>query len=165
MKKNLFTIAILAVIVISFITFSGCEKKDIYYPSEKPNKQLYDFFKKSFDMIDEPDCFIGLKDDDTCIMINSMEDLYRVYGCGGNLPHMDFTEHSVVVGKCTMPNLFYKIHKQYIIDNGGCLTIKLFAKLISDDGSSYPAINKMYYYGIYPKLPNKSLNVELKIDK
>lgn len=78
---------------------------------------------------------------------------------------MNFADHSVVIGSHTMPNSFYRVASQHIIDNGTSLTLKLQSTLVSDDGGTYPAFSKMYYYGIYPKLPNKAINVELKIEE
>ena len=57
-----------------------------------------------------------------------------------------------------MPNSYYSVVEQNIKETD-ILELNIFVQLPSD--GVWPAFSNMYYWGIYPKLPNKKINVNI----
>jgi len=96
--------------------------------------------------------------EDTCLIINTIEEFRHVYECSGKLPEIDFDIYTLIIGK--------KVsgwHNRYVFDQKfikNCtLTfyLELDWPLPSGDGEYI-----ICHWGIYPKLPNKSFYVEYK---
>ena len=57
-----------------------------------------------------------------------------------------------------MPNSYYSVVEQYIRETE-VLELNIFVQLPAN--GHWPAFSNMYYWGIYPKLPNKKININI----
>jgi hypothetical protein len=93
---------------------------------------------------------------DTCIMINSREEFQQACVCTDDLPEIDFNAYTLIVGQTDL--LIYQYVLEHWIVEENLLTLHL---LIHGSGGPQESQTK-YYWGIYPKLPKKPFDVELK---
>lgn len=95
---------------------------------------------------------------DTCCIINNMEELATIYNGDKEFPNIDFSTYSLIVGKATMPYQSFQIKSQSIKETE--LNLILNIKVKGSD-TQFPAEYQMRYWGLYPKLPNKPLVVNI----
>ncbi len=139
----------------------GCEDKeqrDTILPITNLSGQVVAFFDSELSPTMKSNCFFVLNDD-TYHLINSMKEFQAIYSCENKLPEIDFTKYSVIVGQKKMPNSYYSVVEQNIEETEMSLELKIYVKLPAD--GYWPAFSQMYYWGIYPKLPNKKININI----
>lgn len=107
----------------------------------------------------EAECFFNTSDENVSYVINSDSEFKDIFSCEKELPDIDFKKYSLVIGQHTMPISFCKVVEQSIIESD-VLELNLTAEPLSQDGY-WNAISKMYYWGLYPKLSNKQLIVNV----
>ncbi|MDO5615571.1 MAG: hypothetical protein Q4G16_05230 [Cruoricaptor ignavus] len=140
---------------------SGDERKESkIIPIVDIPKDVSNFLEKGLPNTSESECFFISQDDDIFYLINNIEDFRDVYSCDDELPEIDFTKYSLIIGKKEMPNSFYLLADQYI-EETEMLNLTIVATL--PKSGHWPAFNDFYYWGIYPKLPNKELIVNINI--
>lgn len=124
------------------------------------NVEITSFFEKYLPSpaLSPSDCFFVDNANDTCFLINSMKQFQKLTSCS-ELPEIDFESYTLIVGQRTVPNSFYSILEQKIIE-----TSVLELNLVLDLGENhYPAFSTLYFWGIYPKLSGKkTLNINIK---
>lgn len=143
----------------------GCEKEKVhenFSPIKDIPEQVSAFFEKTLPVASESACFFTSSKEELFHVINSMEELQALYSCEEKLPEIDFMRYSVVIGQKRMPNSYYSVSDQRIIELPEVLELNIIAKTLSE--GVWPSFSMMYYWGIYPKLPNKKLNVNLVIE-
>lgn len=99
--------------------------------------------------------------EDAFYVINSKDQFQAVYSCEEKLPEIDFTRYSLVIGQKRIPNSYYFVSNQEIVESSESLELNIVAKTLSE--GVWPSFSIMYYWGVYPKLPNKKLNVNVEI--
>jgi len=107
-----------------------------------------------------PTCFftnLGTYED-TCIVINNAYEFQQSYTCTHNLPEIDFDKFTLIIGKKWIPSTNITIIHKIIEDT----TLTFVLTMIRTGFGSFPTISVRYYWGLYPKLPNKSFHVEYK---
>ncbi len=130
------------------------------------NKEIGDFFNQFGYMIGF-DPFKVRKDPffpnterykDTCCIINSYEELNSVYSGGKQLPDIDFSCVTLVIGKAFVPCENYYIYDQSISipDANQKVTLTLTFK---DDRMATQALADLFYWGFYPKFEAKEIKV------
>lgn len=134
------------------------EKK--YIPLIDIPEHILHFFEKGLPNTSESECFFLSQEKDVYFLINDFEDLSAIYSCDDELPEIDFTKYSLIIGKKEMPNSFYFLADQYI-DETETLNLNMIAELPSS--GHWPSFSNFYYWGVYPKLPNKELIVKVII--
>ena len=77
--------------------------------------------------------------------------------CDKDLPIIDFSLYSVIVGKKNMPNSFYSIVEQSI-NNTQTLELNITVHLPNEH---WPAFSDLFYWAVYPKLPNKKISINI----
>ena len=143
----------------------GCEKEKVhetFSPIKDIPEQVSVFFEKKLPVASESTCFFKSSKKELFHVINSMEELQAVYSCEEKLPEIDFMRYSVVIGQKTMPNSYYSVSNQRIVELSEVLELNIIAKTLSE--GVWPSFSMMYCWGIYPKLPNKKLNVNVEIE-
>jgi len=138
----------------------------IILPVVVTDQKIIDFFYESGftgnSRDSEPRCFFTTLDlhEDTCLMINTMDEFRSIYKCTGDLPEIDFNIYTLVIGKKKVNNLGYYISAQKVITD---CALTLYLELDKEEIIS-PSVGLICYWGIYPKLPNKPVFVELKFN-
>jgi len=108
------------------------------------------------------DCFFTTLHwaEDTCLMINTIDEFRDAYECTGNLPEIDFDNYTLIIGKVRMGAGGYYVSEQKIIK---VCTLVLSVEVDYNEDEGQPAVFcVIYYWGLYPKLPNKPFYVEYK---
>ena len=161
MKKLIFKI-LPAVILLAgaFIVLSGCEEEKqmkVIYPAVNLPMSVVTFFEKTLSNTDSANCLFKSEWKDTCFLINSKEEFESILLCNKELPAIDFSLYSVIVGKKNMPNSFYSIVEQSI-NNDQTLELNIIVHLPNEH---WPAFSDMFYWALYPKLPNKKISINI----
>ena len=100
---------------------------------------------------------------DTCIVINDAEELKAIYSGKEEIPSIDFSNYTLLIGKASMP-YGYRVCSQHLSLDGLKSTLN-----ITYDwplGTGAVIINSdMPYWGVYPKCIVNGLNVQLTKEK
>ena len=162
MKKLISKILPAAILLIgAFIVLGGCEKEkeqmEVIYPVVNLPMSVVTFFEKTLSNTDSANCLFKSEWKDTCFLINSKEEFESMLLCDKDLPIIDFSLYSVIVGKKNMPNSFYSIVEQSI-NNTQTLELNIIVHLPNEH---WPAFSDMFYWALYPKLPNKKISINI----
>jgi chloramphenicol O-acetyltransferase len=153
--KKILKLSVILLIAAGIFT---CEEENekIIYPIIISDEQLVDFFDTVLPIATEPICLFLTMNSDTCHIINSIAEFLSIYSCD-DLPEIDFTSYSLIVGQKSMPNSYYSVMKQYIIETES-LQLNLVVELPENH---WPSFSKLYYWSIYPKLHYKTISVNI----
>lgn len=162
MKKLIFkTLSAVILLIGAFIVLGGCEKEkeqmEVIYPVVNLPMSVVTFFEKTLSNTDSANCLFKSEWKDTCFLINSKEEFESMLLCDKDLPIIDFSLYSVIVGKKNMPNSFYSIVEQSI-NNTQTLELNIIVHLPNEH---WPAFSDMFYWALYPKLPNKKISINI----
>ncbi|MCB5280210.1 MAG: hypothetical protein LHW59_11915 [Candidatus Cloacimonetes bacterium] len=154
---------ILLIIPFLFVIMGmgSCEEKEqikTILPITNLSEQIISFFEGTLPTTAESNCFFVSEESNVHYLINSIEELQAIYSCDNELPEIDFASYSIIVGQKRMPNSYYSVVEQNIKETE-TLDLNIFVQLPLD--GHWPAFSNMYYWGIYPKLPNKKINVNI----
>lgn len=142
----------------------GCEKennKKLILPMDDVSNQINSFFETNLPTIAESECFFKSKNGDIYYLINNKNELSDIFLCNSSLPDINFSEYSLIIGQKHFTSSFYKVIEQNITESDKWLDLNIYVRLLSD--TSWPSFSKMYYWGIYPKLSSKKINVNVTI--
>lgn len=156
--KKLFLLIPFLFLIIGMV---GCEEKEqikTILPETNLSVQIISFFESTLPTTGESNCFFLSENSDIYYLINSKEEFKAIYSCDNELPDIDFALYSIILGQKRMPNSYYSVVEQNIKETD-ILELNIFVQLPSD--GVWPAFSNMYYWGIYPKLPNKKINVNI----
>ena len=148
--------------LLLIIGIGGCENKEeitTILPIANTPDYVNAFFEAELPVMTESNCFFASKKNDTCYLINSKEELAVAYSCEISLPEINFELYSVIIGQNKMPNSFYTVVNQSIEKTNDVLKLNVYVKLLSKE--HWPAFSQLYYWAVYPKLPNKNVNVNI----
>ena len=162
MKKLIFkTLSAVILLIGAFIVLGGCEKEkeqmEVIYPVVNLPMSVVTFFEKTLSNTDSANCLFKSEWKDTCFLINSKEEFESMLLCDKDLPIIDFSLYSVIVGKKNMPNSFYSIVEQSI-NNTQTLELNIIVHLPNEH---WPAFSDMFYWALYLKLPNKKISINI----
>ena len=129
-------------------------------PIATSSEEVKSFFEAELPAMSQSTGFFISEDryKDVCYMINDDSDLSKHYTGNRELPAIDFSRHTLVIGKVTMPVSFYYVLNQDLSVSGTSAQINLFASLISKDGY-WPAFSTLYFWGLYPKFSAENITV------
>jgi hypothetical protein len=147
-----------AAILLIMLGLIACEKgnEKIISPINISNERLIDFFDMILPTATESGCLFSTTNSDTCYVINSIDEFLSIYSCD-DLPEIDFTSYSLVIGQKRMPNSYYTVIEQYIVETES-LRLNIVVKLPENH---WPSFSKLYYWGVYPKLSQKNVSVNI----
>ena len=155
------TLPTILLLIGAFIVLGGCEKEkeqmEVIYPVVNLPMSVVTFFEKTLSNTDSANCLFKSECKDTCFLINSIEEFESMLLCDKDLPIIDFSLYSVIVGKKNMPNSFYSIVEQSI-NNTQTLELNIIVHLPNEH---WPAFSDMFYWALYPKLPNKKISINI----
>ena len=155
------TLPTILLLIGAFIVLGGCEKEkeqmEVIYPVVNLPMSVVTFFEKTLSNTDSANCLFKSEWKDTCFLINSKEEFESILLCNKELPPIDFSLYSVIVGKKNMPNSFYSIVEQSI-NNAQTLELNIIVHLPNEH---WPAFSDMFYWALYPKLPNKKISINI----
>lgn len=95
--------------------------------------------------------------DTECFVINSLEEFKAVAPPSVELPVIDFEKYTLIIGQHSLGDPGYTSEKQAVDTESDKMTLNLLYKRMK---GAYPAaVTTFYFWGLYSKLPEKSLTV------
>lgn len=95
---------------------------------------------------------------DTCYLVNSHEELQALYWGERELPEIDFSKYTLVLGRKMVPSHYaLEGHTLCITDESIVVTLK-FRKL---EGAFVQMMYHRYFWGLYEKLPKKNTIIKM----
>ena len=100
-------------------------------------------------------------DVDTCFVINSVKELQSACGTTHNLPPIDFSSNTLIVGKLyeTAGDYVKSQSLQYEDDHAVLLLV------LGKTENAIASMANRYYWGLYPKLKTNSITVKKYYDE
>ena len=95
---------------------------------------------------------------DTCCVINSRAELAAIYAGEKQLPDIDFTKYTLVVGKEEMPQSPFILEGMSLTEEENLLVLTLKVKSTEN---CLMIDYQMRYWALYPKLPGKPIMVKV----
>jgi hypothetical protein len=128
-----------------------------------PNTHVIAFFEEHLPIgssTRESNLFFGYDNKkNECVIINSMTELRKsTISLLSNLPQIDFKIYTLIIGQHQMPTSGHAVIDQCIIVDSHTLELNL---TVNSPHSVWPIVCPMYYWGLYPKLPMKPINVNI----
>ena len=99
----------------------------------------------------------GSWDEEDCLVINSSQEFQDAYMGTKELPTVDFNMYTLIIGRTWGNDGSYKLNKIVLRDMGN--TYELETQLLHHVGGfATAAIQTIFYWRLYPKLAQKSIN-------
>ena len=99
------------------------------------------------------------RDTEICYVVNDNKDFQHLYKGKFTPPTIDFSKYTLVIGKVRMSESFFYVAKQEVeVKGNNSATINIYVAPVSEDGS-WPSFSTLYFYGLYPKLPVKTIKI------
>lgn len=96
-----------------------------------------------------------------CFVINSMEEFEAVAPPAVELPVIDFDKYTLIIGQHWMGSPGYSFEKQAVDTESEKMTLNL---VYTQSKGAHPAImTSFYFWGLYTKLPEKTLTANITI--
>ena len=110
----------------------------------------------------ESDCFFVDIDHQKsiCVLINSVEEFRNNFSCSSTmLPEIDFKSHTLIIGQYyPIRESSYKVINQELVVKSKEIELNLY---VTSPEYTFATQTRLYYWGIYPKLRNKPINVNI----
>ena len=167
MTKKLITITSMAILLIMAGGLASCESTgDVEHDSDLiesvlPNEGIAAFFEQhlpSFSGFISELFFVG-QNGNRVIVINSMNELRRhVSSTSVELPDIDFNSYTLIIGQQQMSGTGYRLIDQSLVVGSRMLELTLTVEVPE---GSFTIICPLYFWGLFPKLPRRSINVNV----
>lgn len=167
MKRNILT-AVLLLLCGSFVACNEWEQpEDLGTPPVLVSEDVSAFFKKHLPSSSysspEPSFNFGKIgfDDKECFLINSMEEFEAVAPPSVELPVIDFERHTLIIGQHWLGSPGFTLVEQAIDSEPDEMELNLVYR--ATGGASPTVMTVFYFWGLYAKLPEKTVKVDIKI--
>ena len=163
MKTRLLILAMS--LLLSGAGFAGCSESDEQptaagTPPVTPSQEVTDFFDAhlsghSSDFnFSHIDCY-----ETECFLINTVAELKEIIPEPIELPDIDFAKYSLIVGQYVFEEPRYSLESQAVETGTDVLTLNLIYRVL--DGAAPAMITPYYFWGLYDKLPEYEVNVNI----
>ena len=169
------TLFFAAALLLSGAGFAGCSDSDEQptaagTPPVTPSREVTDFFDAHLD-----EYSIGINFDDMsfnfnyisdvdgeseCFVVNSEEEFRAIVKETVELPDIDFAKYSLIVGQHVFEEPRYSLESQAVETGTDALTLNLVYREMRD-GVFPAAVATYYFWGLYDKLPEYEVNVNI----
>ncbi|MDR2894384.1 MAG: hypothetical protein LBU97_02850 [Alistipes sp.] len=110
----------------------------------------------------ESEIFFVDDDEGKCLMINSIEELKAIMRTSVELPAIDFKNNTLIIGQQVVPTTSFSVLRQNLDVGSKKITLDLTAKVPE---ASYQGFSCLYYWGIYQKLIDAPIEVNVTHQK
>ena len=151
-KVTFFNFGINVLLHLAFLSTPVTASADVsaffktYLPSSSSSHPEPEF---NFSEIDDRDI--------ECFVINSMEEFEAVAPPSVELPVIDFDKYTLIIGQHWMGHPGYSFEKQVVDTESDKMTLNLVYKQLK--GGTPAIMTIFYFWGLYDKLPEKTLTV------
>ena len=98
------------------------------------------------------------------VLINSMEEFRAAYQGNKQLPEVDFTRYSVLVGRTYRFNSAESLRSFSLVNEGDHYRMAIvILRNINPDYSYTWDLGDLFYWNIYPKLETKPITIERSV--
>lgn len=156
MKKYMFLfVSVLFLLGVGMAACSSDEEggndNNIITPVANMSNEVKNFFDEEV----ANNAFI-LENPNGIVVVNSTSELEDIYKGEKNLPDVDFSKYTLIIGEKTMPSGGYYVNRQEL--NIKLNTLNVYLK--NDLDYRPQVLTHLYFWGLYPKYgKNISLNV------
>ena len=147
-------------------TLSSCGSDDASAETFQPQKvspEIEKFFEAHLPISGNSDCFFksetGYKDTLEVRIINSMTELQQLCYAPVELPQIDFSKYTLVMGWRLMYQSYYQVGSQRLSISSSSATLYVETK---PQDAWYTVFSRLYFWGFYPKTDIKKINVKVK---
>ena len=164
-------------VLIATACLCACSSDDDFIPQiNLTDGEIFDFFNSELREMHSDDNYIASRSffyeiidpvdhdgmpimENMVYIINSQQELADIYVGKKKLPEIDFDKYTLIIGQQIMPYCgFYVAKKELLADDSG-LILNLYAR---NDRESLPcASQNLYFWGLYPKLSQKMVSVNV----
>ena len=176
MKKSMYTFGILALMMVG----TACNNSDNGDPqgnefpdgiqpvvlADELGDELTAFFKEylpeSSSSVPPIEFNFGENIDQhitVCLLINSMDEFKAIAPPVAELPSIDFEKYTLIIGQHELGNPGYRLEKQSMDTEPDEMKLSLLYQSLG--GGNSATMTTFYYWGLYPKLPQKPVIVNV----
>lgn len=159
------TLILAAALFLSGAGFAGCSDSDeaptaAGTPPVAPSQEITDFFEAHLSGYSSDFNFSHIDCYETeCFLINTAEELRKIVPEPIELPDIDFAKYSLIVGQYVFEEPRYSLESQAVETGTDVLTLNLVYRVL--DGAAPAVIAPYYFWGLYDKLPEYEVNVNI----
>ena len=168
--KPFFLLPLMVAIGLLVVSCSSDEETEgVLVPEAEISEEVSNFFNDEFPSISNTylESFFLHEDRSAMYVINDQEQLLRIYHGDGKLPEIDFQKYSLVIGK---ELIIMKIGEKYPVKlnnkslyrNGEYYSLNLYCDYVIPE-VTINAYRYIYYWGIYPKIKDNKISVNIKM--
>ena len=96
-------------------------------------------------------------DENVVRLINSNQELADIYQGENELPEIDFDKYTLIIGHQALPGLGFYLTKKELVESTEGLVMNLYTR--NDREIIATALQHLYFWGLYPKLSQKTVSV------
>ena len=159
------TLILAAALLLSGAGFAGCSDSDeaptaAGTPPVAPSQEITDFFDAhlSGHTTDFNFSYIDVWETE-CFLVNSEDELRAIVPEPIGLPEIDFGKYTLIIGQHVFEVPIYKLESQAVETGTDVLTLNLVYRVL--DGAAPAVIAPYYFWGLYDKLPEYEVNVNI----
>ena len=161
MNNKKMLVSMLSLLAMIAIVFIGCSNDDEVTPMPESvvpvicNESISVFFEQYLPKDGHSEVFFTdvPENEETCMVIDNKDELRSAYNGDKELPEIDFSKYSLVIGKLYVAAGLYV--KEQAMQYDSPTTLSIF--LETDERGYIAIMMDIYYWGVYPKLPSKNL--------
>ena len=157
MKKQI----ICAISLLLCTVFVGCSNDDdtIIYPTSFVDSSVSEFFETEWPTQSmQPGFFYSNSRGTVYNLINSKKQLQSIYNGEKELPAIDFTACTLLIGQVQVPHSGHSIQKIDLVQTENGLVANIYLK-VSDSG--YQVITELRFWRLYPKLASTDITINV----
>ena len=149
----------IAIFLLLTMVFTGCSDDELstIQPMSNIDDEIITFFENELPAMGTSNSFFTdeAKETEICHVINENHEFQHLY----TPPTIDFSKYTLVIGKVRMSESFFYVAKQEVeVKGNNSATINIYVAPVSEDGS-WPSFSTLYFYGLYLKLPVKTIKI------
>ena len=153
----------LLTLLLLAVGFTGCSDDELstIQPMSNIDDEIITFFENELPAMGTSSSFFTdvARDTEICYVVNDNKDFQHLYKGKFTPPTIDFSKYTLVIGKVRMSESFFYVAKQEVeVKGNNSATINIYVAPVSEDGS-WPSFSTLYFYGLYPKLPVKTIKI------
>lgn len=163
MKTTTFKYMTLSILLLLTVGVTGCSDDELstIQPISIVDTKIITFFENELPAMGTSNSFFtdDAKETEICHVINENHEFQHLYKGKATLPTIEFSKYTLVIGKVRMSESFFYVAKQEVeVKGNNSATINIYVAPVSEDGS-WPSFSTLYFYGLYPKLPVKTIKI------
>ena len=162
------TLILAAALFLSGAGFAGCSDSDeaptaAGTPPVAPSQEITNFFDAHLSENSTDFNFSNIEGSDDisteCFHINTVEQFREIAPEPIVLPDIDFAKYSLIVGQHVFGSPSYSLESQAVETGADALTLNLVYRVLQ--GAAPTVMTTYYFWGLYDKLPEYEVNVNI----